>query len=101
MAELPLTAREAERQLREGLGALDGANTVSRLQSSADQLRRGFSVVPNRAEDNIAGELAQLAQQVRQAGAAAASGAAGQQDAAIPLPRWQKNGADDREQHAA
>ena len=75
-------SREAARRLRDALGRLDEADVASRLQRSADLLRRGFGPMGDPADDDIANDLSQLGEQVRQARAAAASGTPGQ-DAAL------------------
>ena len=65
----------AASKLRDALRQLDQSDLDSRVQRSADMLRRGMNPDRNGSEDQIASDLQQLGQQTREARRALGSGA--------------------------
>jgi hypothetical protein len=65
--ELAPTQRAAASKLRGAVGDLDEADLQTRLQRSADWLRRGYAPNPNSSEPQISSDLQRLADGVRQA----------------------------------
>jgi hypothetical protein len=65
----------AASKLRDALRQLDQSDLDSRVQRSADMLRRGMNPDRNGSEDQIASDLQQLGQQTREAQRALGSGA--------------------------
>ncbi|HTY50326.1 MAG TPA: hypothetical protein VMB48_11615 [Steroidobacteraceae bacterium] len=75
--------RRAAGKLRDALRSLDDADVETRLQRSADLLRQGYDPAGDSSDEDIPGDLDQLAAQVRAARAAAAGGPS-PEDAALP-----------------
>ncbi len=66
--------REAAGKLRDSLTNLDESDVQTRLQRSADIMRRGYNPAGNSAESDIPEALAQLGESVRQAARASSDG---------------------------
>ncbi|HUA01977.1 MAG TPA: hypothetical protein VMB02_16690 [Candidatus Aquilonibacter sp.] len=72
--DLASTQRGAASKLRDALGNLDGNDLPTRLQRSADWLRRGISPNSLSAENGIASDLQRFSDQLKQAQQALGSG---------------------------
>ncbi len=66
--------RDAAGKLRDSLSHLDESDVQTRLQRSADLMRRGYNPATDAAESDIPDALAQLGESVRQAGRASSNG---------------------------
>jgi hypothetical protein len=72
--DLSANDRAAASKLRDALRELDESDLDTRMQRSADWLRRGINPDRNGSESRIASDLERLSQQVREAQQAAGSG---------------------------
>ncbi len=66
--------RDAATRLRDSLGSLDEADVQTRLQRSADLMRRGYNPAGDPSEGDIPDALARLGDSVRQAAGASGDG---------------------------
>jgi hypothetical protein len=72
--ELASTQRPAASKLRDALGQMEQNDLTTRMQRSADWLRRGFDPTSNSMESGLGTDLAQLSQQMHGAQQALGSG---------------------------
>ncbi len=88
--DLASTQQDAASKLRNALGDMDSDDLQTRIQRSADWLRRGYDPNSESSESEIAKDLGRLGGEVRDAQRAFGSGQSQQQDSQTALDRVQR-----------
>jgi hypothetical protein len=92
--EMLSESRDAASKLRDALNELDEADAETRLQRSADLLRRGYNPATGPGEEEIGSALSRLGEQLRDVRQALASGKPPTNDALDQMDRFRARLAD-------